>query len=317
MFFTAYASFTNYGTGHLGDKESSIAAIQSQTVVPVEGGTEYAVVPDRQGRRRSRCWSPTRRPGRCRIGTNEGLTPVADADVQRTGEQGHRRHRIPEPEPRHPGRQRRTTRPSGTRCSPRSTRTKGIYLRAHVGHQGRGGPAGLRVRRGPGRHGQHGDRRGLPGRQRRSATSSPPRARSSIPGWKVGVGFKNYTKLFTDPTVRHRFLPITAVDVRLRDPDHDPELRPRADPGAGAQRAPDARPEDLPVAADRALRPAVHPHRAGLEGHAQHRLRPDQPDPRQLNVPWLDERLAGQVLHPGGEPVGWASRTSSWSARAR
>ena len=28
------------------------------------------------------------------------------------------------------------------------------------------------------------------------------------PGWKVGVGFKNYTKLFTDPTVRERFLPI-------------------------------------------------------------------------------------------------------------
>ena len=45
MYFTAYSSFTNYGTGHLGDKDSSIVAIQAQNVVAVEGGPEYAVVP--------------------------------------------------------------------------------------------------------------------------------------------------------------------------------------------------------------------------------------------------------------------------------
>jgi arabinogalactan oligomer/maltooligosaccharide transport system permease protein len=30
------------------------------------------------------------------------------------------------------------------------------------------------------------------------------------PGWRVNVGFANYTKLFTDDTLRSRFLPITA-----------------------------------------------------------------------------------------------------------
>ena len=31
MFFTAYASFTNYGTGHLDDKSSAIIAIEPQS----------------------------------------------------------------------------------------------------------------------------------------------------------------------------------------------------------------------------------------------------------------------------------------------
>ena len=29
------------------------------------------------------------------------------------------------------------------------------------------------------------------------------------PGWRVGIGFENYTSLFTNPTIRNRFIPIT------------------------------------------------------------------------------------------------------------
>ena len=41
MVFTGYASFTNYGTGHLDDKDAAITAIQQGNVVPVEDGREY------------------------------------------------------------------------------------------------------------------------------------------------------------------------------------------------------------------------------------------------------------------------------------
>jgi len=34
--------------------------------------------------------------------------------------------------------------------------------------------------------------------------------RTLSPGWQVGVGFSNYTTLFTDPSIRSRFLPIVA-----------------------------------------------------------------------------------------------------------
>src|SRR6476620_8895393 len=45
MVYTGYASFTNYGTGHLGDKQSAIEAIETQSVIAVPGSPEYAIVP--------------------------------------------------------------------------------------------------------------------------------------------------------------------------------------------------------------------------------------------------------------------------------
>ena len=35
MTFTAFSSFTNYGTGHLDDKQAAITAIEGSSVVPV------------------------------------------------------------------------------------------------------------------------------------------------------------------------------------------------------------------------------------------------------------------------------------------
>ena len=41
--YTAYASSTNYGTGHVLTRAQAIDQIQSQSVRPVEGATRYDV----------------------------------------------------------------------------------------------------------------------------------------------------------------------------------------------------------------------------------------------------------------------------------
>ena len=85
MVFTGVTSFTNYGTGHLDDKQAAIVAIQASSVVPVEGGTEYAVVPIlKDGTVSMLVTDPT--TNTVRIGTNEGFTDVPSSDVQRSGE---------------------------------------------------------------------------------------------------------------------------------------------------------------------------------------------------------------------------------------
>ena len=204
MYYTAYSSFTNYGTGHLGDKESSISAIQSQAVVPVPGGTQYAVVPIvKDGVVSMLVTDP--KTGQVYIGTNEGLTPVADADVQRTGS--------------------RVTGVSGYQSlnlgtlagnadykaqwdalHPPIDKDKGIYLRTLSVTKAAEAQPGITYD-------------ASKDAMVNTVTQVVYPANNDIgnfvsakgeklnPGWKVGVGVQNYTKLFTDPTVRQR-LPI-------------------------------------------------------------------------------------------------------------
>src|SRR5690349_6634569 len=85
MAFTAFSSFTNYGTGHLDDKSAAIVAIQGSSVVPVEGGRQYAVVPIvKDGVVSMLIVDPD--TGGVSIGTNEGVTPVPDDQVVRDGD---------------------------------------------------------------------------------------------------------------------------------------------------------------------------------------------------------------------------------------
>ena len=109
MYFTAYSSFTNYGTGHLGDKEAAIVAIQAQSVVAVEGGPQYAVVPVvKDGIVSMLVTDPA--TGVVSIATNDGLTEFRCRHPAGRRE-GHRGHRVSEPEPRFAGQQRRLQRP--------------------------------------------------------------------------------------------------------------------------------------------------------------------------------------------------------------
>ena len=205
MYFTAYSSFTNYGTGHLGDKDSSIVAIQAQNVVAVEGGPEYPVVPIvKDGVVSMLVTDP--QTGVVSIATNTGLTPVAEADIQRKGDKvtgvtGYQSLNL------------------GTLSGnadykaqwdalhPPIDQQRGIYLRAKsITKAGQAQP-GFKYDE-------------AQDAMINTTTGEVYPADNNIgnfvsakgeklnPGWKVGVGLKNYTQLFTDPTVRERFLPI-------------------------------------------------------------------------------------------------------------
>ena len=121
MVFTAYLSFTNYGTGHLDDKDAAIIAIQSAERGAGRG--RHASTRSCRSCRtaRCRCWSPTRTPGEVRIATNDGFTEVPEGDIQRDGDRVTGVDRLREPQPRDAERATPTTTPSGTRCSRRST----------------------------------------------------------------------------------------------------------------------------------------------------------------------------------------------------
>jgi arabinogalactan oligomer / maltooligosaccharide transport system permease protein len=208
MFFTAYSSFTNYGSGHLDNKEAAIIAIQAQTVVPVEGGTEYAVVPIVQdGTVSMLVTDPS--TGEVRIGTNEGFTDVPDGDVQRDGE--------------------RVTGVTGYESLNLGTLTgnpdyaaqwdalqppvdeeTGSYLRSisiTTATEARSGfvydeaqDAMLAT--------ATGDVYPADGEVGNFVSSTTGEVLN--PGWQVSVGFANYAQLFTDAAVRSRFLPILA-----------------------------------------------------------------------------------------------------------
>ena len=62
VLYTAYASTTNYGTGHVLSRSQAIDQIQSQSVRPVEGATRYDVTADEGCRRGVRRVRPVR-PG--------------------------------------------------------------------------------------------------------------------------------------------------------------------------------------------------------------------------------------------------------------
>ena len=125
----AFSSFTNYGTGHLDDKHAAIVAIQAQSVVPVEGGREYPVVPIVQdGTVSMLIVDPDTGAGldRDQRGPHAGPgRPRSSATA--TGSTGV--DRLREPQPGHVRPRTRTARPSGRRCSRRSTRSTGSYLR--------------------------------------------------------------------------------------------------------------------------------------------------------------------------------------------
>jgi arabinogalactan oligomer/maltooligosaccharide transport system permease protein len=205
MYYTAYASFTNYGTGHLGDKQSSISAIQSQNVVPVPGGTVYDVVPIvKDGQVSMLVTDP--KTGAVSIGTNEGLTPVPESDVIKTGNKV-------------TGVKGYTSLNLGTLAGnpdykaqwdalhPPINKEKGIYLRTLSVTKAAEAQPGIVYD--PAKDAMVNTVTGeVYPADNNIGNFVSAKGQKLNPGWKVGVGFSNYTKLFTDPTIRARFLPI-------------------------------------------------------------------------------------------------------------
>ena len=208
MVFTGYASFTNYGSNHLGDKDEAITSIQAQNVVPVARQPVLPLRADREGRHDSMLVTDPE-SGVTSIGTNEGLTEVDDAELVKEGDQvvgvsGYQTLNLgtmagnPDYDKQWKELQVPFDEDAGTTCAPsRSPRPRW--------------PRRLRLRRGAGRHGLH-DRGGrrLRGRRDQGQLHHSATDERLQPGWRVNVGFANYTKLLTDETLRSRFLPITA-----------------------------------------------------------------------------------------------------------
>ena len=209
MVFTGYASFTNYGSNHLGDKDEAITSIQAQNVVPVPDSPSFPCVPiEKDGTVSMLVTDP--RLGRDQHRHQRGAHGGRRRRPRQGRRPGRRCQRLPDPQPGDHGRQPRLRQAVEGPPGP-LRRGRGHLPALQVDHPGLAGQGRLRLRRGPGRHGLH-DRGGrvyqadgAKGNFINEATDERLQ-----PGWRVNVGFANYTKLLTDETLRSRFLPITA-----------------------------------------------------------------------------------------------------------
>jgi arabinogalactan oligomer / maltooligosaccharide transport system permease protein len=206
---TGFSSFTNYGTGHLDDKEAAINALLVRGERPVEGSADYPVVPIEQGGTVAMLvtfpeGTPT--PGQSFIGTNEDLTPVTPTDLQVTGD-------------RVTGVSGYTSLNLGSLSAnpdlnaqwqeirvPLNLET-GTYLRPT------GVTAAKEVRAGYVFDAEADTltdtNTGVVYRPNDTGNFESPDGQVLQPGWRVWIGLENYTSLFTNETIRNRFFPIT------------------------------------------------------------------------------------------------------------
>ena len=209
IFLTGFSSFTNYGTGHLDDKAAAVNALEIRGERPVEGSADYPVVPVEQGGTVSMLVTfpeGTPEAGQTFIGTNEALTPVPPADVQTTGT-------------RVTGATGYTSLNLASLSANPSLNEQWTALRvpkdAAAGTFLR--PTGVSVAKEV-RAGYVFDPDADTLTDTNSAVVYTPNETGNFespdgnilqPGWRVGVGFENYTSLFNNPTIRDRFIPIT------------------------------------------------------------------------------------------------------------
>jgi arabinogalactan oligomer/maltooligosaccharide transport system permease protein len=207
MVFTGFAAFTNYGTGHLGSKEDAILAIEQGSVVPVEGSPTYAVVPIVRDDTVSMLIN-NQDTGEVQVGTNEGVTDVPEGDIIREGDrvvgvQGYESLNLGT----------LTANPDyqaqWDALRPPVDEEQGIYLRAISVTQAQQAQAGLVYDEEQDAMVSTADGTVSPADPERGNFVRPS-GEAIFPGWRVSVGFDNFANLFTDETLRARFLPITA-----------------------------------------------------------------------------------------------------------
>jgi arabinogalactan oligomer / maltooligosaccharide transport system permease protein len=206
---TGYSSFTNYGTGHLDDKPSAINALEIRGERPVADSADYPAVPVESGGTVSMLVTfpeGTTSPGVTFLGTPEGLTEVPQADLELNGSRviGVKDH---------------TSLNLGSLSANQDLNTQwseirvplnlesGTYLR----------PTGVSVAQEV-RAGYVFDEEtdtltdtntGVIYTPNDTGNFEAPDGTILQPGWRVWVGGTNYASLFTNPTIRGRFLPIT------------------------------------------------------------------------------------------------------------
>jgi arabinogalactan oligomer/maltooligosaccharide transport system permease protein len=206
---TGYSSFTNYGTGHLDDQAAAINALEQRGERPVEGSADYPAVPIAQGAEVSMLVTfpeGTSSPGETFIGTNESLTPVPPEDLQKDGEKV-------------TGVEGYTTLNLGSLTAspelaaqwealrvPLNLET-GTYLRQT------GVSVAKEVRAtlvyDPDTDAMTDTTTGVVYTANDTGNFQAPDGQILEPGWRVWIGPENYKELFTNPTIRDRFFPIT------------------------------------------------------------------------------------------------------------
>ena len=209
MVFTGYASFTNYGSNHLGDKDEAIISIQAQNVVPVPDSPSFPCVPiEKDGTISMLVTDPE--SGVTSIGTNEGLTEVDDADLVKDGDQvvgvtGYQTLNLgtmagnPDYDKQWKELQVPFDEDAGTYLRSKSITQASLAKAGFVYDEEQDAMVSTTE------EGVVYEADESRGNFINSATEERLQ-----PGWRVNVGFANYTKLLTDETLRSRFLPITA-----------------------------------------------------------------------------------------------------------
>jgi ABC-type sugar transport system permease subunit len=207
MVFTFYASFTNYGTGHLSTKSQAITSIEQASVTPVEGATPYPVVPVLKG---DTVYMLVDDPttGEVYLADNEGKTPVAAADLQRQGTtvvglNGYQSLNLAtmSSNPQY--------KEQWDELRPVIDEEKGIYLRPLSITRAAQSQAGFVYDKDQDAMIQTSTGDVYPADTTTGNFVSPD-GQAIFPGWRVTIGVDNYVSLFTDQTLRSRFLPITA-----------------------------------------------------------------------------------------------------------
>ncbi len=206
---TAQSSFTNYGTGHLGDKASAVNALVIRGERPVETSAEYPVVPIESGGTVSMLVTfPEGTPtaGTTSIGTIDGLTPVPPTDLVMSGEKV-------------TGVNGYTSLNLGTLSADPALNTQWTELRVPLNLEtgtflrATGVSVAKEVRSGyvydPDADTLTDTNTGVVYTPNDTGNFAAPDGTILQPGWKVGIGLENYTSLLNNPTIRDRFLPIT------------------------------------------------------------------------------------------------------------
>ena len=206
---TGYSSFTNYGTGHLDDKSSAIDALLLRGERPVATSSDYPVVPIESGGEVSMLvtfpeGTPT--PGESFIGTVDGLTPVAPTDLQVTGDKV-------------TGVNGYTSLNLGSLSANEDLNSQWLELRVPLNLEtgtylrATGVTVAKEVRA---RYVYDSDTdtmtdtdTGVVFTPNQYGNFQSPDGEILQPGWRVSIGLENYTSLFSNPTIRDRFIPIT------------------------------------------------------------------------------------------------------------
>ena len=208
MVYTGYSAFTNFGTNHLGDKDSAITSIQEKNVVPVPGGASYPVVPIvKDGTVSMLVTDPE--SGVTSIGTNDGLTEVDDAELVKqgdliTGVNGYESLNLGSfaSNPDYDKQWKELAVPfdeeEGTYLRSKSVTQASLAIAGFVYDEEQDAMVSST---------EEGVVYKADGEKGNFISESGERLQ---PGWKVGVGLANFKTLFTDATVRDRFLPIIA-----------------------------------------------------------------------------------------------------------